>query len=177
MPLVEKSVRFLSRALAIVAGTCLILMMVHVVADVAAKYLFNNPIEGTLEIVAAYYMVAVVFLPLSIAELRREHIYVDMFVRHLPLKWRIAVYVFTSLLTAGFYGLLAYETGAEAVHAYMINEVMMGTSFVVVWPGRWFLPIGFGAIALAIVFHVVQAILNPALFAQAVAAGEAPIVD
>lgn len=177
MLLIEKSVLFLSRALAIVAGVCLILMMVHVVSDVVAKYLFNDPIEGTLEIVAAYYMVAVVFLPFSIAELRREHIYVDMFVRHLALKLRIAVYVFTSLLTAGFYGLLAYETGGEAVHAYKINEVMMGTSFVVVWPGRWFLPISFGAVALAIVFHIAQALLRPGEFARAVAAQDAPIVD
>lgn len=173
----ERSIRFLSRALAIVAGVCLVLMMVHVVADVAAKYLFNSPIEGTLEIVAAYYMVAVVFLPLSIAELRREHIYVDMFVRHLPAGRRAAVYLCTSLLTAGFYGLLAFETGQEALHSYRINEMMMGTSFVVVWPGRWFLPIGFGAMALAVLFHAMQAVLRPAEFARAMAAEDLPSVD
>ncbi len=174
---IELSIRFLSKALALVAGVCLVAMMVHVVSDVAAKYLFNDPIEGTLEIVAAYYMVAVVFLPLSIAELRREHIYVDMFVRHLTLKRRIAVYVLTGALTASFYGLLAFETGEEAVHAYKINEVMMGTSFIVVWPGRWFLPIGFGAIALASLFHVVQAVLRPLDFARSIETEEVSSVD
>ncbi|MEX0923735.1 MAG: TRAP transporter small permease [Rhodovibrionaceae bacterium] len=174
---VEQFIRFLSRALALVAGVCLVLMMVHVVSDVAAKYLFNNPIESTLEIVSAYYMVAVVFLPLSIAEIRREHIYVDMFVRHLSLKPRIVVYVATGILTAFFYGLLAYETGDEAVHAYKINEIMMGTSYVVVWPGRWFLPIGFGAIALANLLHIAQAMLQPQRFAEAVIAQDVSSVD
>lgn len=174
---VEQSIHILSRALALVAGVCLVMMMAHVVSDVVAKYLFNSPIEGTLEIVGAYYMVAVVFLPLAITQIRHEHIYVDMFVRHLPLRPRIAVYAVAGLLTAAFYGLLAYETGGEAVHAYRINEVMMGTSFVVVWPGRWFLPIGFGAVALANLLHVVQAMLHPQRFTDTVAAQDTSIGD
>ncbi len=42
-----------------------IVMMFHIVADVFAKYAFNSPIEGTIETVAGYYMVAVVFFPFA----------------------------------------------------------------------------------------------------------------
>ena len=167
----------ISRALAFFAGVCLIMMMVHVVADVAAKYVLNMPIEGTLEIVSAYYMVAVVFLPLAIVELRREHIYVDMFVRQLPMRPRVWLYAFTGILTAGFFGLLAYVTFGAAMHSFKINEMMMGTSFIVVWPGRWFLPIGFGAVTLAIVLHVIKALLRPEEYIDAVAAPENVAVD
>tara|TARA_R110000787_G_scaffold6137_10_gene21755 strand:- start:15832 stop:16422 length:591 start_codon:yes stop_codon:yes gene_type:complete len=177
MATLEKWIRLLSKGLALIGGVSVVLMMIHVVADIIAKYLFNSPIEGTLEVVSAYYMVAVVFLPLAIAELRREHIIVDMFIRHFAFTPRVYTYVLTGLITAGFYGLLAYETGEAALHALKINEVMMGTSFVVVWPSRWFLPIGFGAITLAILFHVLQAILRPDEFRNAVAEPEMPVVD
>jgi TRAP-type C4-dicarboxylate transport system permease small subunit len=39
------------------------LMMAHVTVDVTCRYLLNSPLEGTTEVVAAYYMVAVAYLP------------------------------------------------------------------------------------------------------------------
>lgn len=148
------------RGLALIAGVCVVLMMVHVVADVAAKYVFNMPIQGTLEIVSKYYMVAIVFLPLAIVELRKEHIYVDVFLRLMPDAVRLGVYFFTALLTASFYGVLAYQSYQAAMHAFRINEMMMGALFVVTWPGRWCLPLGFAAVALAVLLNVVKAVLQ-----------------
>ena len=54
-----------STVLAWIGGAALILMMLHIAADVVARYIFNAPLHGTVEIVSAYYMVAVVFLPLG----------------------------------------------------------------------------------------------------------------
>ena len=38
-------------------------MMLHVSADVTGRYLLRRPIDGTTEIVSAYYMVIVAYLP------------------------------------------------------------------------------------------------------------------
>ncbi len=62
-----------------IGGVVIILLMLHITADVAGKYFFNTPIIGTLEIVSRYYMVAVVFLPLAFVQIRRQHLTVEMF--------------------------------------------------------------------------------------------------
>jgi hypothetical protein len=62
--------------LSLVAG---FLMMAHVTVDVAARYLLNRPLEGTTEIVAAYYMVAVAYCPWAFLASRDRHIVAGMF--------------------------------------------------------------------------------------------------
>ena len=61
-----------------IAGVFVVVMMLHIVADVLAKWLFNYPIVGTLEIVANYYMVALIFLPLAYVQRAGGHIIVEV---------------------------------------------------------------------------------------------------
>jgi TRAP-type C4-dicarboxylate transport system permease small subunit len=56
-----------------------VVMMVHVTLDVAGRNLFNAPIVGTIEIVSAYYMAPLAFLPLAIITRERGHIIVELF--------------------------------------------------------------------------------------------------
>lgn len=170
----EQALDWSSRGLAIIAGACLLLMMVHVTLDVGMKYMLNMPIEGTLEIVSRYYMVAAVFLPMAIVELRREHIRVDIFIQLMPPWMALGCYVLMSLLTAGFYWLLAYQTMNAAIRSTSIGEVMMGTSYIAVWPSKWFLPIGFAAVALAVMLHIVKAVLHRGDFDPA---SDAPVAE
>lgn len=160
----EWLVRLFSAGLTILAGFCLSLMMLQIVIDVGLKYFFNSPIEGNLEVVSFYYMVGVVFLPLAMVELRHEHINVDLFIQMLPKRGRSYVYVFGCGVSLVFFGVLAYQTFLDAIHATKINEVMMGSIYVTVWPSRWFLPVGFILIGLAIVVHAVKALRDPLAF-------------
>jgi TRAP-type C4-dicarboxylate transport system permease small subunit len=160
MDAVERAVDRASRALAFVGGLGVVLMMVHVVADSAMKYLFDVPIEGTLEVVSQYYMVACVFLPLALVELRGEQVRVDLFLRLMPRRAAVASYVVTAILSAAFFACLAYYTGEAAVHSFRINEVIMGTSYVIVWPSKWLLPVGFALVVVAIVLRLARALLN-----------------
>lgn len=164
MKLAQAAIERLSRALALVGGVCVVLMMMHVTADSASKYFLKLPIEGTLEIVSQYYMVACVFLPLALVELRGEQVRVDLFVRLVAPRAAYACYVVTAILTGVFFASLAYYTGKEAIRSFQINEVMMGTSYVVIWPSKWLLPISFGVVALAVAFRLLQALLYPRKF-------------
>ena len=140
---IESGLRLLSNLLIAVAGICLALMMVHVIADVALKYVANAPIPGTAEIVAHYYMVAAVFLPLPLVELNNRAIFVDLFYHMMrPLLQR------TSMLLAygaqiAFFGVLAWQTSHDAMAAYAKGDLVEGIVNVIIWPGRFFLPIGF----------------------------------
>ncbi len=173
----ERLIRFVSGGLTILAGLCLSLMMLQIVIDVSMKYIFNSPIEGNLEVVSFYYMVGVVFLPLAMVELRHEHINVDLFVQMLPKRGRSYVYVFGCGVSLVFFGVLAYQTFLDAIHATRINEIMMGSIYVTVWPSRWFLPIGFILIGLAIVVHAVKALRDPLVFDPTPESAEGPTSD
>ena len=75
-----------TNALALVGGVAIILLMLHVVADVMGRELFRFPLEGTLEIVSFYYMVAVTFFPLAYVCHNEGHISVELFTKNLPRR-------------------------------------------------------------------------------------------
>ena len=68
----------LTQLLAWVSGLVILLMMIHVMIDVLGKYLFNAPLPGTAEVVAAYYMIGAVFLPLAYVEAAGGSIVVEV---------------------------------------------------------------------------------------------------
>ncbi len=160
MTLLRRIIEYVSCVLAVVAAICLFLMMAQIVVDVVLKFVLNRPIQGNLEIVSFYYMVAVVFLPLAFVELRHEHISVDLFVMMMPKTLRRIIYAMGSVISAVFFALLAYQTFLDAVKATQIGEVMMGTNFVPIWPSRWFLPIGFAAICAVSVLHALRSFVE-----------------
>ena len=73
-----------------VAALFVIVMMLHVCADVFSRLVLGRSLHGTIEIVSAYYMVGVIFLPLI--EVTREdgHISVELLTRRLPPQIRHA---------------------------------------------------------------------------------------
>ena len=160
-PVFEKVVGGLSRGLAIVAGISLLLMMLQMVLDVFLSNVFLSPIESNLEIVSIYHMVAVVFLPLAMVELRHEHIHVDLVVRLMPRVVQRVIYIAGSLVSAAFFGILAYQTLLDAIRSYRIGEMVMGVTYVEIWLAKFILPISFFAILLAVLLHTWKALRDP----------------
>lgn len=160
----QRVIKYCADFLAFVAAVCLVLMMCQIVLDVALKYFFNTPIEGNLEVISVYYMVAVVFLPLAMVELRHEHISASLISGMLPKTTQNYVYIVGNMISAAFFGILAYQTFWDAVKSTRIKEVMMGTELITVWPSRWILPIGFLMILIAILLHAWRAYRNPRSF-------------
>lgn len=160
--LIEKWLRRVAILFAVVAGIALVLMMVQTVVDVVMKNLFGAPIEGNLEIVSVYHMVAIVFLPLALVELKHEHITVDLVVRHFPKGLRRFSDSFGYAVSAVFFGILAYQTWLDAVKAFRIDEILMTSILITIWPAKFSLPIGFAAVMLASALHAWRAATDPA---------------
>lgn len=158
---VERALRFLATAFAFVAGVALLLMMVQTVVDVTMKNVFGAPIEGNLEIVSVYHMVALVFLPLAIVELKHEHIVVDLLVRLFPSGLRRTTDTIGYLVSAMFFGILAWQTGVDAIEAYQMGEILMTSILVTIWPAKFSLPLGFAAVMLACLLHAWQVATDP----------------
>lgn len=123
------------------AGLSTLLMMVHITADVALKYLFNWPVPGTLEIVSTYYMVAAVFLPIAVVELYRASIAVDTVYQFLPRPVQFLCMIIVFVTSATVYLTLAWTSWGDALRSFAIGEVIMGNIAVSVWPSRFLMPI------------------------------------
>jgi TRAP-type C4-dicarboxylate transport system permease small subunit len=152
---------WLSNLLLEIGGLLLLVMMVHVCADVGMKYLFNRPIQGTLEIVSYYYMVGAVFLPIAFVELTRGAVSVDLFFAMMPRWMQVGCLFLVLALCAGAYALLATITWADALRAHARGEVVMGPISVVIWPSRFVLPASFGLGALVCAIHALRLLSSP----------------
>lgn len=157
MDRIDRLLKALASVLAVAAGAAMILMMGHIVADVAMKYVLNDPIDGTTEIVAAYYMAATVFLPLAYVAVSGEHLDVALFTPRLSAL-RLKILSFLGLLATALYlGFIAYHGVVEALRRTAEGEAWeTSVTLLAVWPSRWFLPIGAGAMGLYVLFAMVR---------------------
>lgn len=132
-----------NRAILAIAFLSVAMMMFQVTADVLSKYLFDQPIPLTLEAVASFYMVALIFLPLGLVTRDRGHVGVDLFTRSLPARGKAALDAFANLLGAAYAALLLWFTAAEALHQTRIGETWeTAFGYVEIWPARWLVPLG-----------------------------------
>jgi TRAP-type C4-dicarboxylate transport system permease small subunit len=131
------------------------LMMVHVTVDVTGRYFFNRPLDGTTEIVAAYYMILVAYCPWAWVASQDNHIVAGLF-RHIGSPrfdfWLdIAVKTFTALCVSVF----TYQTSWAALRQTRAGEVWLaGTMYLPVWPSRWVLPVSGLFMVLYLVLRV-----------------------
>lgn len=154
--IVDKALGAASTVLAWAGGAALILMMLHISADVIARYIFNSPLHGTVEIVSAYYMVAVVFLPLAMIERSNGHIVVELVTQHFPRRAQEWLIGLVALASAVYFAAFAWQTWGDALKQYRIGEVALGTVEVTIWPTRFYLPIGCGLIALVLLYKALR---------------------
>lgn len=149
----------LGQVLAFFAGIAIMAMMFHIVIDVALKYFLNDPIDGTTEIVAAYYMVATVFLPLAYVTATEGHLFVELFTSRLKKRPLAVLTFFTMLLTLLYLFAMIYWMIHEAIEQTKSGEAWeTSVELVAVWPSRWLLPIGLGAMALVVIVQAVRTV-------------------
>lgn len=130
-----------------IAAGFTVLMMVHVVADIAARNLLAATIPATLELVSRYYMPALIFLPLAFVERTNDHIQVTFIFDALPaIVQRVLTPAILALVAAVFFA-MAWVALEEAIAKYRIGEFLMGEVPVPLWPGRFLTPVGFFAMA------------------------------
>jgi TRAP-type mannitol/chloroaromatic compound transport system permease small subunit len=140
-----------------VACVIVVLMMLHVTADVVMKALFNVPVVATLEAVQFYYMVGLVFLPFGYIARDNSHIVVELFTQRLTPRQKVLLEVFTGLLALAWVGLLGLFSIEEAITATRSGEIQeTSNGFIIVWPSRWFVPIGCAVMGLAICIRIVR---------------------
>jgi TRAP-type C4-dicarboxylate transport system permease small subunit len=140
-----------------VAGAAILAIMLQVVADVAMREIFSKPIDGTIEIVSFYYMVAVTFLPLSYVSHHEGHIFVELFSRGLKPRSLAFLEGVVGIACFVFAVWFVRETWFAALISFEDNE-MWETSddLIVIWPNRFLLPFGMGLMAIYLLVRLID---------------------
>lgn len=139
----------LTDSFVLIAGVSLAIMAVHIVCDVGGRYIFNSPLPGTVEFVARYYMIALVFLPLADVQRNNAHFVAGMFTDHLSERSKQILEGVIMLFMAAGVTLLAYTAYTAAIHATDADEQVQASHFVIyTWPARWLVMAGFALIVI-----------------------------
>lgn len=159
---IRKALDWATAAMLAVAGVCLILMMMNVVLDVTLKYLLNQPVPGTLEMVSFYFMAACAFLPFAYVQKFENHIVMVLATDRLPPRVLRIVIALGYLVSAGYLLLFAWASGVEAVNMTQIGESSSAVYFdVMIWPARWCVPLGTGLMAFWLLMQAMMKLGNP----------------
>ncbi len=157
----ERPLTLLEKLAAFACVLCVCAMMLNVTADVFGRYALGRPVPGTITIVSSYYMVALTFIPLIVAERRNAHIAVDILFVSFP-SWLqrclsalnyLLVTAVLSVLTMRSIEMALQKTGTGAV-------VEQGTTLIPIWQSYWLVPIGSSLMALVTLCRFVGFVLG-----------------
>ncbi|WP_375572715.1 TRAP transporter small permease [Seohaeicola saemankumensis] len=163
------AITWLADRLLDISALLLLIMMVHVCADVGMKYIFNRPIQGTLEVVSYYYMVWAVFLPLALIEMTRSAVSVELFFNMFPRPMQVICIALVLLACAVTYAGLSWITLLDALRSFSRSEVVMGPVTVAIWPSRFILPISFALAGFVCLWHLVRITVSSEARAELIA--------
>jgi TRAP-type C4-dicarboxylate transport system permease small subunit len=140
------------------AELCVLLMMVHMLADIASRAVLGAGLEGTVEAVTHLYMVGAAILPLAALEARSQHLHVEALVERVGPTTAKGLASFAKLITALVCAAMAWLTLEQALEATAIREHVELTRWSLpTWPARWVFPLAFGMMCIAALVNLVAA--------------------
>ena len=147
----------LSKFLMVVAAAWAFGLAFLVMGNIIGRFVFDSPIDGTAEIVAAS-IVIIVFLQAGYAIRSRSMLKADFLVTHLPIKVQRALLAIGYLLGAVFFLMIITGGWEESIRSFVEGEFEgEGALRVPSWPARWTVLIGS---ALAMINYCVMAYLD-----------------
>ncbi|MBU1611761.1 MAG: TRAP transporter small permease [Proteobacteria bacterium] len=148
MALLTTTLDKLQSGMKVMGSVCLAGMALVTCLDVGSDSIFNTPVFGAEEIVSFLAVMALAFA-LPSAHVERSHIGVELFMRMLPRKLRIAVRLTTDLVALALFSLITWRMWEYGTTMSESGEVSMNLEL----PEHliiYFLAIGFCVFVLMI---------------------------
>ncbi len=161
MDWIEKTISWVEKFAAFASVFCVVLMMLNVTADVVGRYIIGRPVPGTITIVSSYYMVALTFIPLIVAERRNAHVAVDVLFASFPSWLQRPLYSLNYLLITAILVVLTMRSTEMALQKTGTGAVVeQGTILIPIWQSYWLVPIGCSLMALVAVCRFVCGVIG-----------------
>jgi TRAP-type C4-dicarboxylate transport system permease small subunit len=143
-----------------IAAAAMFLIMMIATADVAMRYLFNNPFAWAYDLIAVYLMVGLFYFVLSGTFAHNAHVAVDILQGLMSPVMRRLCEITTCTLSAGLFALIAYAGAERAWASFVAGDVMAGIIEWPTWPSIALVPLGAGMLTLRLVLHALAHVLS-----------------
>lgn len=137
-------------------GACaaIAVMMILMVADAFSRKLVGS-IPGGYN-TAVGLLTFVLFLPQGYAQMKRQHIVVDLIVERLSAKTQAVLRGIGAVMGISVFAVLTWAGALKAWEATLAGEEWMGAMYYPAWPFRWTIPLGLGVLTLQLIVTAIE---------------------
>ncbi len=158
---IEILLKKINQVITLIGGAAIALMMIHVTADIVARFFINKPLPGTITFVAHYYMIIAIFLPLAYTEQCKAAISVELISGFFSPKMNRFVDMFGSLFVSVTAFLITYVSwGVALKNLASKTSVMQGDYTIPTWPSYFILCFGAGLLGVYCLVKFLLFVMN-----------------
>lgn len=154
---VRRLIHWLSLVLAVVAASCIAVIMLGLTVDVTLRSITGRGLLGMVELTETL-LVAGVFLGLAYAERTGRHVSLSLVADRLPFRLSYALHALAITVVIALVVWMTWRSGLQAVSSFERGEVRPGIRNVALWPARAVLVVGLGALILELAVTVVDSV-------------------
>lgn len=165
MKTLSEALRRIALAVLLLGGVGTMAAMFLGTVEVIGTQMLRTPVPGALELTEST-MVLIVFGALTYAQIRRNHIRVELIYTQMGPRVRAAMDVFSDLAAIVFFSLLLWQSYNEAVYSWEIGEATVGLIRFPLYPARIILCLGTALLILQLILDIIVDIRRVATGAE-----------
>ena len=135
--------------LGIFSGIVLFGILALMSGEVIFRYLFNQPILGTVEI-SSYLLVIFCFTGVAFTQSQRGHINIELVTQRLPVSLQRTLRIIVLILSLATFVVITWQMSIAFWKSWEMQEVRWGALPLPVWPVKFM--IAFGSLTLCLQF-------------------------
>lgn len=154
------AVRRLSIVLGAIAGAGTALLMLTVVPDLVARSFFGEAVYGMAE-TGIFMLVLIVYLALSVAQVRKEHFHVgvlDAVLSRRQVQW---LWLFRHVVSAVVCGVFSWYASLGAYASTVKLEQSYAVIEYPIWPAKIVVAFGLVLLTIQFVIDAIDAVVHP----------------
>lgn len=160
--IVVRTTRYIERGVTVAAGAGLLALTAVFCADVIARYVVHEPIEGVFEMATTLFLPLVVFLGMALSVRADTHVRMTVLTEKLPDPVQRVLRGLGLLLGALVWGAIAWVVGERALQSIVDHEVSAVSFALPVFWGYLIVAVGAGLMALVSIINIGQRVERPA---------------
>ena len=141
----------------VISSIAIFLMALLVTADVVGRFVFNNPIAGTTELVRSA-LVAIVFLALAYTLRQGRHVRTTVILQRLSPVGVETVNIVASLIGAVMFAVMCRYSWDAAWSGWLIREYEGVQLHVPLYPVRFIVILGSGLVCLQFLINLLRSV-------------------
>lgn len=135
----------------------LFIMMVLISADTVARYVFNSPIDGTMEL-SEFFMIAIVYPSLAYAQYLKAHVRVELFLLRMSPITQTLLGIFTDSVAALLWAVIGWKGADMAIRAWVLRDTTSGILPLPLFPAKILIPIGAALLCIQLLCDIYEKI-------------------